>query len=103
MTDVAYGLTIHSAWPLPELVPGEAGEEVIVQIGYVEPPLRTFLLGPALAVLLHQRGRLVLHAGAVAVNGRVAAFLGGPSWGKSTTTAALDRRGHGIMADDVDP
>lgn len=63
--------------------------------------LRLFVLGPALAVLLHQRGRLVLHGSAVAVDGRAVVFLGGPGWGKSTLAAALYARGHGILADDV--
>src|SRR2546426_9378375 len=37
-------------------------------------------LGPVLAVLLHQRGRLVLHASGVALDGCAVAFLGGSGW-----------------------
>ncbi len=79
------------------------GREIIVEpaAGVEESVLRLFILGPALAVLLHQRGRLVLHGSAVAVDGRAVVFLGGPGWGKSTLEAALYARGHGILADDV--
>lgn len=79
------------------------GREVIVEpaAGVEERVLRLFLLGAVLAVLLHQRGRLVLHGSAVAVDGKAAVFLGGPGWGKSTLAAALYARGHGILADDV--
>lgn len=80
-----------------------SGHEIIVEPapGVDERVLRLFVLGPALAVLLHQRGWLVLHASAVAIDGETVAFLGGRGWGKSTTAAALHARGHGIVADDV--
>jgi hypothetical protein len=63
--------------------------------------LRIYLLGPALGVLLHQRGLLVLHASVVGIGGSAIAFVGESGWGKSTTAAALHRRGHTIVADDV--
>jgi hypothetical protein len=66
-----------------------------------EHVLRLYLLGPALGVLLQQRGLLVLHASAVAIGERVVAFVGESGWGKSTTAAALERRGHTVVADDV--
>ncbi len=80
-----------------------SGREIIVEpaAGVEERVLRLFILGPALGVLLHQRGWLVLHASAVAIDGETVAFLGGTGWGKSTTAAALHARGHGIVADDV--
>lgn len=79
------------------------GHEIVAQPlpGVEEQVLRLFILGPAFAVLLHQRGRLVLHASAVAVDSGAVVFLGGPGWGKSTMAAALYARGHGIVADDV--
>lgn len=58
------------------------------------------LLGSALALVLHQRGFVVLHASAVAIDGQAVAFLGNKGWGKSTTTAALHDRGHPLIADD---
>jgi hypothetical protein len=62
--------------------------------------LRAALLGPALAVLLEQRGFLVLHASVVQVGARAIAFLGDSGWGKSTIAAALHARGHRLVSDD---
>jgi hypothetical protein len=66
-----------------------------------ERALALFLAGPALAVALHQRGRLVLHATAVAIGGRALAILGEKGAGKSTLAAALTRRGHRLLSDDI--
>ena len=51
--------------------------------------VRLFLLGPALAVLLHQRKWLVLHASGVCINGQAAVFVGNKGQGKSTLAATL--------------
>lgn len=59
------------------------------------------LLGPVMALLLHQRGLLVLHASAIAVAGRGAIFMGDKGAGKSTTASALIRAGHELLTDDV--
>jgi hypothetical protein len=79
------------------------GREVLVDPvpGAEERVIRLPLLGAVLAVLLHQRGYLVLHASAVAVADGVVAFLGVKGSGKSTMAAALHARGHPVMADDV--
>ena len=63
--------------------------------------VRALLLGPALAVLLHQRGVLALHASSVRLPAGVVAFLGGSGWGKSTMAGALERLGHDVVADDI--
>jgi hypothetical protein len=80
-----------------------AGQEIIVDpISRAdERSVRLCLLGPALALILHQRRRLVLHASAVAVGGQGIAFLGGQGWGKSTIAAALHLHGYDMLADDV--
>lgn len=79
------------------------GREIIVDpaAGVEEGVLALSILGPAMAVLLHQRRLLVLHASAVAVDGTAVAFLGKEGWGKSTLAAALYHRGHSVVADDV--
>ncbi|WP_027052709.1 serine kinase [Mesorhizobium erdmanii] len=59
------------------------------------------LLGPVMALLLHQRGLLVLHASAIAVTGNGAIFMGDKGAGKSTTASALIRAGHDLLTDDV--
>ncbi|WP_322417616.1 serine kinase [Mesorhizobium huakuii] len=59
------------------------------------------LLGPVMALLLHQRGLLVLHASAIAVAGSGAIFMGDKGAGKSTTASALIRAGHELLTDDV--
>ncbi len=68
-----------------------------------EDAVRMVLLGTALGVILHQRGRLVLHGSAVAHEGGVAAFVGDKGWGKSTMAAALHGRGYPLVSDDVVP
>lgn len=91
------------AWPGAGTFLVRHGREIAVTPSpRVRPEvLRLFLLGPVLAVALHQRGRFVLHASAVVIGGVASAFLGGPRWGKSTTAAALHARGHPLVADDV--
>jgi hypothetical protein len=63
--------------------------------------LRLILLGPVLAVLLQQRGLLVLHASAVNTDSGVAAFLGWKGWGKSTLAARMHAMGHTLVSDDL--
>jgi hypothetical protein len=79
------------------------GREIVIEptLDADENLLRLFILGPALAMLLYQRGLLVLHASGVAVAGGAVAFLGYSGRGKSTTAAALHARGHSVIADDV--
>lgn len=79
------------------------GGEILVAAEAQTPPevVRLFLLGAAMGVLLHQRGLLVLHASAVAVDGRALVFVGDSGAGKSTIAAALQSSGHPVVADDV--
>jgi hypothetical protein len=71
--------------------------------GSDEAVARVFLLGSVLAILLHQRGLLVLHASAVAVNEQVVAFAAEKGEGKSTFAAAMHARGHPLLTDDLLP
>lgn len=79
------------------------GREIAVALlpAEAEATVRLNLLGVALAVAQHQRGRLVLHGSVVAVAGRAVAFLGGSGWGKSTLAASLHAAGYPLIADDL--
>lgn len=79
------------------------GKEIIIDpfASAEEHLIRLPLLGIVLAVLLHQRGLMVLHASAVAIEGRAIAFLGNKGDGKSTTAAMLYGRGHSLLSDDA--
>jgi len=61
----------------------------------------TYLVGPVLGLLLRLRGVTSLHASAVAFGDKAVAIVGSEGAGKSTTAAALARRGHAILSDDV--
>ena len=63
--------------------------------------LRFNLLGLAMALLLHQRKMVVLHASVISIDDGAAAFLGHSHSGKSTTAANLHRRGHPMITDDI--
>lgn len=144
----AYGLSIDSELPLPELVEDDRpAPDVTIRLGALAWPLagagsaaspatdsevsvryegvgafrvrrgreitvapmrgagegavRFHLLSRGLAILLHQRGGLVLHGSAVAVGDRAVVLLGAWGQGKSTLAAALWRRGHHLLTDDV--
>ena len=78
------------------------GKEIVIAPypGADEAQIRLHL-SSAMAVLLHQRQYLVLHASAVAIDGNVVAFVGEKGEGKSTMAATLYGRGHDLVADDI--
>ncbi|HEY8132323.1 MAG TPA: serine kinase [Thermoanaerobaculia bacterium] len=103
-----FSLTRHEGYVVVKEVAAilvREGREIIIEpaphadAGVV----RQFILGSALAVALIQRGRLVLHASAVAADGGAVAFIGASGFGKSTTAAAFHANGHQVIADDVLP
>ena len=79
------------------------GRHILVEPypGAARKSLRLSILGPALALALHQRGFFLLHASAISIEGAVVAFLGGHGWGKSTMAALLHALGHTVVSDDV--
>lgn len=62
--------------------------------------VRHLLLNQILPLMLSRQGRMVLHAGAVAINGEVTAFVGPTGSGKSTLVAACARAGAEVVSDD---
>lgn len=63
--------------------------------------LTHLVLDQVLPRCLAHRGRLVLHAGAVAVGEQAVAFVGATGRGKSTLTASLDAAGYPLLSDDA--
>lgn len=78
------------------------GRTLTVDAAGEEPGwVRQCLLGPCFALLLQQRGGLVLHGSAVQIGSRATVFVGNKGEGKSTTATALTGRGFGLLTDDV--
>jgi hypothetical protein len=75
-------------------------------IGFARAPdigdqdIALFLAGNVFGILLHQRNHIVLHASAIAVNGKAVLFCGVSGAGKSTIAAALGSRGYALVTDD---
>lgn len=63
--------------------------------------LALFTAVTPLAAILHQRGRALLHASGVVIDGGVWLFVAPSGVGKSTLAAALARRGHALVTDDM--
>jgi hypothetical protein len=83
----------------------ERGEMVTVILApnVSDPEIRFYLVGTVMAIVLFQRGLLVLHASAVSIDGGVIAFLGVSGQGKSSTAAAFHAQSYSILTDDVAP
>ncbi len=79
------------------------GQEIIMDpVPFVEEhTLLHFIFGPALGVLLHQRGAFALHASSILFKNEAVAFMGHPGGGKSTLAASFYRRGYPILTDDI--
>lgn len=60
-----------------------------------------FLLSEVLGIACWLKGKFVLHAGAVAINGKAHIFAGTPGMGKSTSIASLWQLGAIVLSDDL--
>jgi len=88
--DVAWFLLSDGCQITVDLAPGAERADAAI-----------FLIGTVFGILLHQRGRIVLHASAVKVNGKAVLFLGASGAGKSTMAAALGSHGYPLISDDL--
>lgn len=60
-----------------------------------------YILGPVFGLVLRLRGVTCLHASAVGFGDQGVVFVGSEGAGKSTTAAALAKRGHPVLSDDI--
>ncbi|MEO1428192.1 MAG: serine/threonine protein kinase [Cyanobacteria bacterium J06632_19] len=67
----------------------------------LEQEVITLLLGQVLGCTLRLRGTLCLHACAIGIGEKAIAIVGQSGAGKSTTAAALAKRGYSILSDDI--
>ena len=79
------------------------GSEILIDPapGALERGFRFLVEGIGMGLVLHQRGRFVLHASAVACPAGVLAFIGWKGTGKSTTAAAFKAAGCPTVTDDL--
>lgn len=63
--------------------------------------LKFLLFGYVFAILLHLRGRLVLHANAINMDNNAIVFSGVSGIGKSTISFAFHQKGYKLLCDDV--
>jgi ABC-type dipeptide/oligopeptide/nickel transport system ATPase subunit len=79
------------------------GQQIIIEAGDETTPgeIMTFLLGPALGLICHQRRALPLHGASVRIGDVAITLIGQSGAGKSTTATALIKRGHQLLCDDI--
>lgn len=79
------------------------GQQIIIDAANEIPQgeIMTFLLGPALGLLCHQRQVLPLHGATIRIGNSAVTIVGQSGAGKSTTAAALISRGHQLLCDDI--
>ncbi len=106
-----------AAGPLRQVTPGEArfglpgvarlmvrgGNEILIerQPEADDDMVRLLLLGTGMALLLHQRGLLPLHASAIVAPAGAILFMGHSGAGKSTLLNEFMRRGYPMLAEDL--
>ena len=106
-----------AAGPLRQVTPDEArfglpgvarllvrgGNEILIERGPEadDDMVRLLLLGTGMALLLHQRGLLPLHASAIVAPAGAILFMGHSGAGKSTLLNEFMRRGYPMLAEDL--
>jgi hypothetical protein len=90
-------------WPRAFHLTVSGGRDVTVRhtLRFSLRDVTSLLAGPALAALLHQRGRWPLHAAVVARHNRAILLVGSSAAGKSNIAWSLLKRGWSFVADDI--
>ena len=99
ISDVAFLLRVEDVGNI--LV--ENGNKILIEkiASAPEAELRQWALGPCLAILLHQRGLLALHAGGIQTSFGAVLFTGDPGYGKSTLVKAFVEQDYKMISDDL--
>lgn len=97
--DGRWGLRLPSIGEF--VVRGDSYVDLIPETNVASEQLSTLALGPALALLCHQRKLLALRATAVGHNGCAMLLLGAPGVGKSTTAYQLLQKGFQLISDGI--
>lgn len=88
--------------PYGRLLVTGPGEVVMDMTGRdVDSGARFLLIGVGLAVAMGMREWLLLHAGAVDIDGEAVVLCGPSGGGKSTTTQAFGQAGHDILTEEI--
>ena len=74
---------------------------VVWATGSAADDIPAMVMGSLLGTCARLRGVVLLHGGAVVVDGGAVLLMGASGAGKSTTTAALMKRGHPVLTDDL--
>jgi len=77
------------------------GKQIVVQPFQDSAAVLPELLGTVMGALLMQRNMLPVHGSMIIMNGFAIIFTGESGAGKSTTAAALRKRGYTLMSDDL--
>lgn len=80
-----------------------AGQQVTIEAAdeTTQGEIMTFLLGPALGLICHQRQVLPLHGASIRIGDAAITLVGQSGAGKSTSATALINRGHQLLCDDI--
>jgi len=90
-------------WPTMGRLLLRNGREILVDLlpGTSEDAIRQLIMGPALGIILLQRGMDVFHASTVAYQGMAVAFMARKGEGKSSMALAASKVGAELIADDI--
>ena len=95
------GFLLRFPGTLEARLDAQAQNMLVRPLEYGDPAtMRHQLIDQLLPRAVAYRGRLLLHAGAVVIEGRTILVVGESGWGKSTLVAALHAQGHPLLTDD---